>query len=144
MGRDRKLIQIREFDPAADYALVCSWWEAHGWKPVPAEILPKLGMVVYFETAEGQQDACAAWLYMDNSGVGVCWLEWLVTNPKNKGTESLRAISTMTDFMKIRAREMNYGVMMTTARQASLVRVHERNGFAKTDEGVTHLISLLN
>lgn len=136
------LPEIRLFDPERDYPTVAGWWAAHGWPAVPEDILPKLGVVAYFGSGEHERGAGAAWLYMDNS-VGVCWLEWIVTNPKNRASESMRAIKALTDFLKSQASSFGYGRMMTTCRQPSLVRLHEHNGFIKTDENVTHLIAAL-
>jgi len=132
-----RLLQLREFQPD-DYPIVAGWWSAYGWSAVPYAILPKLGVVGTL----GHEPAAAGWLYMDNS-VGVCMLEWLVTNPYCTGKESLRVINAITEHMKSVALSMNYGVMLTTCRQPSLARVHERNGFIKTDEGMIHLVRIL-
>ncbi|MBN8708978.1 MAG: hypothetical protein BGO12_05885 [Verrucomicrobia bacterium 61-8] len=129
---------LREFDPARDYERVSAWWQAHGWSAVPVGALPRLGVVAYF--AHEDDIAAAGWLYMDNS-VGVCMLEWLVTRPANRPKDSLRALDAIIEFLQQRAVDFGYGVMLTTARQSALVRLHERHGFQKTDEGVTHLIS---
>jgi hypothetical protein len=132
------MIQIREYQ-ASDYPTVSEWWDVHGWPAVPEAVLPKLGIIAFDEV----KDLCAGWLYMDNS-VGVCWLEWLVTNPLNRASQSMKSIGIVTDFLKLRAVELGYGIMMTTCRQKSLVRVHEKNGFLKTDEGMIHLLCKLN
>lgn len=118
--------------------MVAGWWVHHGWPAVPSAILPKFGIVAHNE----EKDLGAAWLYMDNS-VGVCWMEWLVTSPACLGRMPIKVIRIIAGFLKSRALDMDYGVMMTTARQASLVRVLESNGFTKSDEGMTHLISIL-
>jgi hypothetical protein len=129
---------IRLVDLEKDHGMMCKWWKAHGWEAVPAAILPKLGAIAVHDGVP----MGAAWLYMDNS-VGVCWLEWLVTNPVATPKQSLKAINTVTQFLSEVAVSMDYGIMMTTCRQASLVRVYEKNGFTKSDEGVTHLVRKL-
>lgn len=121
-----------------DYPIVTAWWKAHGFPPVPFAILPKLGAIVSNE----KQDICAGWLYMDNS-VGVCWLEWSVTNPECSGFDSIRGIKALNKFIEERASEMGYGVMMTTCRQESLCRLHEKCGFIKTDTGMIHMVKQL-
>lgn len=129
---------IREYSPT-DYATLANWWAGHGWEPVPEIVLPKLGMV-----AVGEDDymVAAVWLYMDNS-VGVSFLEWLVTNPEAAPIQTAKAVTHIVNFMADRALEMDYGVMITTCRQQSLTRLYEKNGFMKTDEGVTHLLRML-
>jgi len=129
---------IRLFDKETDYELLTSWWKGHGWDAVPAAILPKLGVV----SKEDGEPVAAAFLYMDNS-VGVCWMEWFVANPAASGKAVIRAHRLICAFLKEEALRMDYGVMLTSCKQDSLVRLYERNGFQKTDSGVTHLIKIL-
>jgi hypothetical protein len=128
---------VREYTPE-DHPMLMEWWKAHGWPGVAKEVLPKLGLIVEVDT----KPIVAGWLYMDNS-VGVCWLEWVVGNPDSRGREIIPAIAVLIDFMGKRALEMDYGVMLTGTRTSSLIRLYEKNGFEKTDEGVTHLIKIL-
>ena len=123
--------------------MVAKWWEGHGWSAVPLAILPKLGVIAFANNGNEQTDLAAAWLYMDNS-VGVCMLEWTVTNPKSSGIKTVRGIKAVTDYLQNAAKRMDYGVMMTTCKQPALGRLHERNGFQKTDEGMIHLVKVLN
>jgi len=80
---------------------------------------------------------------MDNSGSGVCMLEWVVSNPSAPGRDAMRGINAVTEFLTIAARDMGYTFMLTTCRQESLAKVHQRNGFFKTDEGMIHLAKIL-
>lgn len=132
------MIQLRAIDLEADHPVLSLWWEAHGWPVVPAAILPKLGVMALDNDAR----IAAAFLYMDNS-VGVSMLEWLVTNPDATGKQSLGGISAVIGFLTERALEMDYGVMLTSCRQPGLARIYERHGFAKTDEGVIHMVRKL-
>lgn len=129
---------IRIFEKENDYEIVSGWWQGHGFPVIPAAVLPKLGVVMSIDGV----DAAAGWLYMDNS-VGVSMLEWLVTNPENKPRDSLVAIREIISFLKDRAVAMDYGVMLTTCKQPSLIKVLERNGFTRTDEGMYHAIASL-
>lgn len=135
----RMLIQIREFDREKDYEMVRDWWAGHGWTPVPLNILPKLGVIAYEAKPEGNTDTAAAWLYMDNS-IGVCMLEWTVTRPGCTGRAAVAAIQALTEYLTLAAREMNYFIMLTTAKQPSLCRLHERNGFIRTDDQMVHFM----
>jgi hypothetical protein len=69
-------------------------------------------------------------------------LEWTVTNPKNSPKESYVAITMLTQAIRELALSFDYGVVLTSAKQDALVRIYERNGFTKTDSGVTHLVML--
>jgi hypothetical protein len=138
------MITLKEYSPE-DYPMLAAWWAGHRWQAVPESVLPKLGVVATYSNREAQHEdvpLCAAFLYMDNS-VGVCWLEWLVSNPNGSPMEVLRAIRAVIEFMEERAKELGYGVMLTACRQASLVKIYERAGFAKTDEGVTHMLKVI-
>lgn len=131
--------QIRMVEKKTDYPIIAKWWEAHGWTSVPSQMLPPLGVVAF----NSAHDCAAGWLYMDNGNSGVSMLEWLVSNPKISARESMRGIKAVTDFLGQAASEMGYSVMITTCRQESLARLHERNGFARTDEGMIHLVKVL-
>lgn len=134
-------IQIRPYAPE-DHEMLATWWKGHGWDVVPAAILPKLGAVAFYSNRVDQHEdlpVVAAFLYMDNS-VGVCWLEWLVSNPQAPKLHVLRAIDAVIGFLTEEAKRLDYGVMITTCRQESLVRFYEKAGFQVTDKGVTHLI----
>lgn len=120
---------------ADDYPLLETWWKGHGWPPVPQRVLPPLG-VIYRDTAAG-------WLYMDNGGTGVAMLEWLVTDPSAKPIASVKALSVVVEFLKARAKEMDYAFVLTTCRQPALARLLERSGFQITDREMIHLMGVL-
>lgn len=119
--------------------MVAEWWEGHGWSPVPQIFLPKLGVIAYVKNGDDKTDLAAAWLYMDNS-VGVSILEWMVANPKASAIKCVRGINAISNYLQQAAKSMNYAVMLTTCKQESLGKLHERNGFQKTDTGMTHFV----
>lgn len=122
---------------AEDYATIAPWWPAHGWQPVAQAVLPRGGVVVELDG----RPVAAAWLYMDNS-VGVAMMEWTVTNPDNTPRQSLKAITLLVGAIREIAVQNDYGVVLTSAKQDSLVKVYAKNGFQKTDSGMTHLLML--
>ena len=136
-------IQLRMFDPAQDYDMVCAWWQGHGWDAVPPIFLPKLGVIAYVVDGDTTEDVAAAWLYMDNSAP-VCWLEYMVSNPKTNAGRAVKALRHLDTFMTGEAKATGYAAMMTTCRQDSLVKFHQKNGFKKTDEDVTHLVKIIS
>ena len=136
------VLQLRMFDPSKDYDMVAGWWKGHGWNPVPPFFLPKLGVVACWAEGEKTEDAAAAWLYLDNSAP-VCWLEYMVSNPEANAGRAVKALRHLDAFLTGEAKATGYVVMMTTCRQDSLVKFHEKNGFKKTDEDVTHLVKVI-
>lgn len=135
-------MKSRTFDirgeDAAFYDTLAAWWKGHGWAPVALCVLPRCGVMIEDDAGP----VAAAFLYMENSGVGVGWMEWTVTRPELPGRQAYLAITMLTQAVREVALALDYGVVMTTARQDSLVRVLERNGFAVTDRGMTHLLML--
>ena len=134
------VIQLRMFDPPTDYPIVEEWWKAHGWTAVPQIMLPKLGVIAFY-AGDKIEDAAAAWLYMDNSSP-VCILEWMVTNPKLSATKTVRALKHITTFITSEAKANDYAVMLTTCKQQSLVKFHEKHGFVRSDDGMTHMVKV--
>jgi len=125
----------------AQYSMCKDWWTGHGWAPVPAQLLPSLGVIVGSD--DDRKGHCAGFLYMDNSSP-VAMMEWVVTNPQNTPRESLGSISMMVDFLKIEAKALGYDVIMTGTKVDGLIKLYMKRGFTKTDEGMTHLIHNLH
>lgn len=132
-----RIINVREADGPL-FPMFTEWWKAHGWPGVALAILPKCGVLVEDDAAGG---LAVGWLYMDNS-VGVAMLEWTVTNPKATPKQSYMAIAMLVQSVREVARALDYGVVLTTAKQHALTRCYEKNGFRQTDNGMTHLIML--
>lgn len=129
---------LKMFSAPDHYAMLQGWWTRHGWPPVPQVILPRLGMIV-----DGDRESLAAgFLYMDNS-VGVSMLEWVVTNPQVAPLRAAAGLKNLVEFMGQEAVRNGYGVMLATCKVPGLVKLYERCGFAKTDEGMTHLVRVL-
>ena len=132
------MIRLREIDLAQDYPIFEAWWREHGWPPVPAAILPKLGILAEADS----QPIAAAWVYMDNS-IGVSMCEWIVSNPQANDRPVYRAIKELIAFLKQRVKELGYGVMLATCKQESLSKLLQKQGFELTDESVRHHLALL-
>lgn len=135
------MIQLRTFT-ADDYPTVSQWWEGHGWSPVPLPILPKLGILAEMHEGDTIQPIAAGWLYMDNS-VGVGMLEWLVADPAANPRHVLKSLNALIDFIKERAKELGYNVLLGTCRQESLSKVLQKHGFNVTDSGMIHHLAIL-
>ena len=117
-----------------DYPILHGWWSGHGFPPVPERLLPPLG-VIY-------EDHAAGWLYLDNGGTGVAMMEWLVTNPAARPLSAARALSKVITFLKSEAKRMDYAIILSTCRQASLARLLNREGFQTTDTDMIHLLGV--
>ncbi|GAT32517.1 hypothetical protein TSACC_2916 [Terrimicrobium sacchariphilum] len=134
-------LQLREFDPARDYAMIEEWHAEHGRCAPPLQMLPRLGIIIY-EQPSGR-DLAAIWLYMDNS-VGVCFPEQIVTRPGLGMKAARAALLTGLDFLKRRARALGYWAMVVHTLPA-IARTLKSRGWAATcpPEKITMITTLL-
>jgi len=131
------MVTIRTYEDD-DYPIVQEWWKKHGWDGVPQGILPPLGAIADCE----DYDICAAWVYL-TANQGICWIEWLVSNPDASPIMVRKGIKALMDYFDMTLHALNYNVIFTSCRQASLGRVFEAEGFTKTDDNVSHYIKVV-
>lgn len=130
------MITVRPYQET-DYPTFAKWWEGHNFQPVPAQILPILGNVACKDGAP----IAAAWLYTDTT-TPVAMLEWIVTDPENNPKISAVGITHVVQSLKAAAAAAGFPIILSSCRQDSLARLMEKTGFERTDENVTHLISI--
>ena len=120
------------------YQLLAEWWKGHGWDAVPAQVLPKLGVL----GTVNDKPCAAGFVYMDNS-VGVAMMEWVVTDPSANPLNVYKALKEVQEYLCRRVKELGYGVILTSCKQESLAKFYQKQEFHKTDEGLTHFIKTL-
>jgi hypothetical protein len=124
------LLQLRMYDPDKDHPMIMQWCVDHGHVGIPANVLPKLGVVAQ---ANGE-DVAAVWLYMDNS-TGVCFAEYPIT----KGGVSVKlaksALLFALAFLKAEAKINGYWIMRVFTIPA-IARTLENAGFRKDVKGL--------
>jgi hypothetical protein len=80
----------------SDYEMVQKWWVASGCPPVSLSQLQTIGLIGYTDENE---PACALWAYR-SKGVGVAFLEHLITSPKIVSPmKKIRAMHYMVDHL---------------------------------------------
>jgi hypothetical protein len=124
------VLQLRMFDPAKDHPMIMQWCVDHGHVGIPANVLPKLGVVVQ---ADGE-DIAALWLYMDNS-TGVCFAEYPITKAGLSVALMTSALRCALDFLKQEARINGYWIMRVFTIPP-LARLLKAEGFRKDTEGL--------
>ena len=107
-----------------DYEEICGWWVAHGWDAVPLEFLP-MGFLV---EKDGKKK-CAGFLYRDVSAP-FAMLEWVVSNPENKGTESYRAIDRLLGEMVRFCEDNAIRAIYSKLVNKGLEKLYNKHGFA--------------
>ena len=121
-----------------DYEEFSRWWDAHGWKPVPKEILPPTGFVAYDDNGM----KAAGWLYMDaNVPMGI--MEWIVTNPDNTARESLKAIHIVLEQILRLADEVGLKAIYSSVQNGGLEKIYNRYGFVSTDKQMTSVVRVV-
>jgi hypothetical protein len=128
-----------EFISPEMFEVVRTWWTQHNHPDLPYEILPDIGLAAV--DPDGVMRA-VGWLYGCNSAP-VGWVEWITTNPANTPMESVRSLTLLLKFMSEEAKKNGINILLSTCRQKSLGRLLEKNGFAKTDDGVSHFLKLI-
>jgi len=126
-------MNVRTIKMETDYQMVCDWWMAHEWPPVPACTLPKNGLVV----EEDGKPLAAGFLYGTDSDL--CSIEWIVSNPEApilaRGVAVKKLVKSLTEL----GQKMGYGVIMGWLLSKSLMRVYSEEGYLKGDEGLTNM-----
>lgn len=131
------LLQLRMYDPQKDHPMIMQWCADHGHAGIPANILPKLGVVVQ---ADGE-DIAALWLYMDNS-TGVCFAEHPITKGGIDMKQAKNALVFALNFLKAEAKANGYWVMRVFTKPA-IARSLRECGFRKDTENLVSMALFL-
>ena len=131
------LYQIRRYgEKPGDFQLMNEWWWAHGQGQLPKAMLPPDGFIL---ECDGEPQ-CAGWLYL-SAGIGVAFFEWVVSKPGLGLKKSKRAFCHLIDFIRMHARECNYGVVWCNTLP-SIARMARGTGFVVApQEKVTMLMN---
>jgi len=131
-------MRLEQFN-AGHFPMIKEWWKGHDHPDLPIEIMPDIGVLSYGE--DGKPLAFGV-LYAANSA-SIGWIEWITTNPECTPFESYKGVSTVLDFLCKEAKDVGISWVLCTCRQKSLGRLLIKNGFAQTDENVSHFLKLI-
>ncbi len=120
---------------AADYALLCSFWEGRGSPPARA-ILPGLGVFA--------DEMASGFLYLDATGSGLAVMAWTATDPAAPVMARGRAMREVIDFLEKEAAALGYHALQCTHGHPSFVRLFKNRGYATGDSGLVHLFKSLD
>jgi N-acetylglutamate synthase-like GNAT family acetyltransferase len=115
----------------ADYPQLATWWQGHGWQPIPQDFLPRYGIIIATHAA--------AFLYNDPTSK-IAAMEFTVTNPTNTPMQSMRAINALVIHMRGLAAELGKTALFTACQQPSLSRLFTACGFTPTESTMIHHI----
>jgi len=126
----------------SDYEMVQKWWVASGSPVVSLSQLQTLGLIGY---TSDNEPACALWAYR-SKGVGVAFLEHLVTNPKvTSPMKKMKAVQYMMDHMLDILKMDGYQMIRGTTWCDTLAKIcKKRWGFEIIDDNSINMSLILN
>jgi hypothetical protein len=127
----------------SDYEQLKNWWDSWGF-PAPAiSALPKYdnesttGLIV----SNNGIDICAGFLYETNSAI--CWLEFIVANPKSKKEERSEALKLLIDEFTEEAKKLGFGVIFASIKNESLLNKYIQAGYTLGTTNTNEIIKIL-
>jgi hypothetical protein len=121
----------------SDYEHMSSWWKWWRWPEVSKDTLPMNGiggLMVYKDDIL----IAAGFLYLSNSKVA--WLDWIVSNPQYRESDRKEALEMLINTLEEVARQQNYSIIISIARNKSLINIHKKLGYT-VDETPSYEIS---
>jgi len=122
------------YDESTHYEMLESWWKGHEWEPVNPQLLKPLGLVITIEN----QPVAAGFIY-PIAGCGLALLEWVVSNPEAKPFCVVKGMKQLIDYTKDWCKDNDYQILLSACKNRGLLKLYQKNGFTKLDEGITHL-----
>lgn len=126
-----------------DYETLKDWW---GFWRFPAPSIPSLpqyeqGSFNGLIASHNGKDLAAGFLYETNSAM--CWIEYIVTNPKTSSEEREEAILKVLEELSSSARELGYLAIFSSLKNENLINKYKKIGFIEGTKGTTELIKIL-
>jgi hypothetical protein len=126
-----------------DYETLKNWW---GFWRFPAPSIPSLpqykqGSFNGLIASHNGKDLAAGFLYETNSAM--CWIEYIVTNPKTSSEEREEAILKVLEELSSSARELGYLAIFSSLKNENLINKYKKIGFIEGTKGTTELIKIL-
>lgn len=130
------VITCRMYTPE-DYSTLETWWKQQNWPPVPADMLPTIGIIACIE----DKPVCAGFLYTSNSLT--VWMEWMIADPATTKEDRNLALNTLVENLLTYADLQGAKYIMTSIMHPKLVQRLEDRGFIKTDANMTNMIYVI-
>lgn len=117
-----------------NYPIIRSWWESYKWAPIPEDLLPQTGYIIWQEL----QPLVSGFVYMTDSKFGV--LEWVLANPESDTIKRREALDLLITTLVSAAKEKGCTCLFTTAEHPGLIERYKTHGFTVGDVNMTNLI----
>lgn len=124
---------------SSQYNSVSLLWTAQRFPSVPPQALPQHGRVIMDDT--DQVVIAAGFLYQSDSSI--CWLEWVVTDPKAAGQARHEALGLLLKDLLADAKQFGATHVFSSLIDAGLIKRYQAAGFSVSDTGMTNVIKTL-
>jgi hypothetical protein len=127
----------------SDYKTLKEWWSF--WRfPAPSqESLPSFGKDSFngIIASKNNKDIASGFLYETNSNM--CWIEFIVTNPKTTSEERNEAILKVLEELSLSAKELGFSIVFSSIKNQNLINKYIESGFIEGTKGTSELIKIL-
>ena len=127
----------------SDYEMLQEWWKFWRFTSPPIITLPQedneyfSGVIAY----NNEKEIASGFLYKTNSAI--CWLEYIVTNPKTTSEERNLGIKTVIEQLSIKAKELGYEAIFSSIKNENLINKYKELGFIEGSKCTTEMIKIL-
>lgn len=124
---------IRFFDLEKDYAMVSSWWKAHGSALMKPEHLPRTGIITEVE----KQPVASGFLYHTDSKI--CVFEYIVVNPRANKAARNCALDALLEAVIYWAKHHGYTLIYNSTSVERFIKRLGDKGFMALNKNQTHM-----
>ena len=127
----------------SDYEMLQEWWKFWRFPSPPIVTLPQeddeyfSGVIAY----NNEKEIASGFLYKTNSAI--CWLEYIVTNPKTTSEERDLGIKKVIEVLSNMAKELGYKAIFSSIKNENLINKYKNSGFIEGSKGTTEMIKIL-
>lgn len=121
------------FDKDNDYALVKSWFDAWDYPMMPAEFLPKIGIVA---SIDGVKSSCI-WIFQTDSKI--CYYDGLISDKGIDRNKMDGCLDYLIKAANIFAHNQGYQIAVYHASREKILNRFLNIGFKAGDTGLTNI-----
>lgn len=120
-----------------DYDMLCEWWEFWRWPVLEKDFLPDYGRGGVL-VLKDDVPICSIFLYMSNSDL--CFLGWMVSNPKYREKDRYDAIAYLIDVASEEAFSQGRKYVYGVSNKKSVIERYAKSGFIAGPSNCTEMI----
>jgi hypothetical protein len=127
----------------SDYEQLKEWWDFWKFPAPPISVLPKYDeeLTTGLMVVKDGVNICAGFLYETNSAL--CWLEFIVANPKVNKEERGIALDKLIQEFTIEAQTLGFGAIFASIKHPSLLNRYVKAGYEIGTINTNELIKTL-